>query len=265
MKEYDFICSLGGNCSVAHNLLYRKLRKFSLPFDWTYFLDSKAIYNLADSFAIKFSNQLKKENLKELPKNAMHPDKIQYEDMATNIIWPNHFEYKKDANKNFIDVKSKINRRFQRLLACINDANKILFIFATTFELDLQPLLYLYEKLKFLYPDKEIDIRVLSFNCEQDETIMGADDHITLCCYKRDKNLYDFIITNIEWSFLDEIKLSKNFKKISNKYAKHKIIEIKKIKRGLEISLIPFSSTLFMIKTYLFGISFNFSVGRFRD
>ena len=50
-----------------------------------------------------------------------------------------------------------------------------------------------------------------------------------------------------------------------NKYAKHKIIEIKKIKRGLEISLIPFSSTLFMIKTYLFGISFNFSIGRFRD
>ncbi len=30
MNRYDLICSLGGNCSVAHNLLYRRLRKFAL-------------------------------------------------------------------------------------------------------------------------------------------------------------------------------------------------------------------------------------------
>lgn len=67
MNRYDLICSLGGNCSVAHNLLYRRLRKFALPFDWTYFEDISAIYKLAESFEVKFADQLKKENLVELP------------------------------------------------------------------------------------------------------------------------------------------------------------------------------------------------------
>lgn len=57
MNRYDLICSLGGNCSVAHNLLYRGLRKFALPFDWTYFEDISAIYKLAESFEVKFADQ----------------------------------------------------------------------------------------------------------------------------------------------------------------------------------------------------------------
>ncbi len=47
-KKYDLVCSLGGNCSVAHNLIFRGLRKFALPFEWA-FLDDIKICNLENS------------------------------------------------------------------------------------------------------------------------------------------------------------------------------------------------------------------------
>ena len=65
-QKFDLVFSLGGNCTAAHNLQYRGLRKFSLPFDWTYIVDEKAIYNLAEGFQTDFKYFLLKENLEEL-------------------------------------------------------------------------------------------------------------------------------------------------------------------------------------------------------
>ena len=45
-KEYDLICSLGGNCAAAHNLLIRKLRQAAYPFDWIYFKSDEAVYKI---------------------------------------------------------------------------------------------------------------------------------------------------------------------------------------------------------------------------
>ena len=58
-KEYDLICSLGGNCAAAHNLRIRNLRTVAYPFDWTYFKSDSAVYKLADNFVDGFKNFLK--------------------------------------------------------------------------------------------------------------------------------------------------------------------------------------------------------------
>ncbi|MCR5839069.1 MAG: papain-like cysteine peptidase, partial [Kiritimatiellae bacterium] len=42
-RVYDLIFSLGGNCAAAHNLKIRRLRPYSLPFDWTYMVDERPI------------------------------------------------------------------------------------------------------------------------------------------------------------------------------------------------------------------------------
>lgn len=63
-RQYDLICSLGGNCAAAHNLQYKGLRPFSLPFDWVYMLNEEPLYKLADCFKDDFSRFFLQENLK---------------------------------------------------------------------------------------------------------------------------------------------------------------------------------------------------------
>lgn len=258
MNRYDLICSLGGNCSVAHNLLYRGLRKFALPFDWTYFEDISAIYKLAESFEVKFADQLKKENLVELPVNTAHPDKIQYLDLATNIIWANHFT--SNDLCEYESVKKKIDRRFKRLLDCIGKSNSILFIFALNKEIEIKPFKYLYQKLAKLYPSKNINIKIIAFNCDSDLIINS--DNIELLKFKRGQNLYDFSQTNYEWSFLDNLELTNN---IINE-SKFKLFKILFIKRGVKINIFPIiRTTVFSVKLYLFGLKFNFTLGKERN
>lgn len=133
-KEYDLICSLGGYCAAAHNLRFRNLRTFALPFDWTYFTDDNAIYILADNFENEFQNYMLKENLKELPKNSEHMDKVQHEDTYAHIIWANHFnKHIDDINSDYPIVKEKFNKRFKRLIDLTEKSKKILFLFFTNY------------------------------------------------------------------------------------------------------------------------------------
>lgn len=252
-KKYDLVCSLGGNCSVAHNLLFRGLRKFALPFDWTYFDNTDTVYKLADSFAKHFKDQLLKENLEELPINSAHKDKIQYRDIITGIVWANHFKSRELVE--YYNVKNKINRRFDRLLNYIEKSNNILFIFAISYAVEIEPFKYLYNKLKELYPTKNINIRILSFS--NPEEISIHFENLELCKYTRKPNLYDFTKTNFEWAFLDDIKICN----LENS----KIITIRKIKKGIKINLIPNISTIFRFKLYFIGIRFDLLIGKERE
>ena len=210
-KYYDFVSSLGGNCAAAHNLLYRNMRMFALPFDWTYFIDETAVYNLADGFKNRFSNYLLKENLEELPSNPNHLEYVQYKDMLSGIIWANHFRGSVSNNAEYVAVKSKLNRRFQRLLSCVEKSTNVLFLFCVSFDIDIKPFEYLLKELKQIYSNKNIDIKVICFGCKDNGVY--SEHHIEIFKYTRSMNDYDFTKTNYEWAFLDSIKLTKLFKK----------------------------------------------------
>ncbi len=125
-KEYDLIFSLGGNCAAAHNILYRGLRKYALPFDWTYMKD-EIIYDF-------------------------------------------------------------------------------------------------YNSIKMIYSQKQIDFVVLNFGCKSENIV--EKDNICIYRYSRKQNNYDYIQTNYEWSFLDNVELintKKNRDKVMFKFLGCKI------------------------------------------
>lgn len=206
-KEYDLICSLGGNCAAAHNLRIRNLRTVAYPFDWTYFKSDRAIYKLADNFVDGFKNFLKKENLELLPVNEAHSDKFQYLDKYSDIIWANHFCSSIENEHTYLAVKTKIDRRFKRLIDNIAKSSSILFVISVYYETQLDAFKYLHNILKTLYPNKKFDIKVISFNCLNDELL--TENNIELYKYKRATNNYDFTKTNYEWAFLDKVEMAK--------------------------------------------------------
>ena len=205
-KEYDLICSLGGNCAAAHNLLYKGLRTCAYPFDWTYFNSDEAVYKLAEGFKDNFKNYALKENFKELPVNSEHPERIQYEDTYAKIIWANHFDFCENPDANYKEVKEKLDRRFQRLISSVQAAQKIFFLFSTCFQIKPDAFLNLINTLKQIYPNKTFKIKVLSFSAD-----IYEDGNVEICYYKRKMNNQDFVETSKEWDFLDNINEFERF------------------------------------------------------
>ncbi len=221
-ESYDLICSLGGNCAAAHNLLIRNLRPASYPFDWTYFNSDKAVYVLAKGFRDRFDSYMLKENLKELPVNPSHPDRIQYEDTYGKIVWANHFSYNENREENFSKVKKTFSRRFTRLLDSIQTSKKILFLFCTSFYVKPDSFIHLVDVLHQIYPQKLFKIKIVSFDSHMDNIF--ESNNVEIFYYKRKIHDYDFLQTSYEWSFLDGImpfKMKRN--KISFKLFGYRI------------------------------------------
>lgn len=220
-EKYDLICSLGGNCMAASQIRQRGLRVASLPFDWTFIVNDKPLYKLAEGFKNKFKDFLLKENLQEMT----------------------------DEEK----------------------ADSILFVLSTFMKIDEKPIINLYKTLLEIYPNKIFKIISIQFNpyedvysplIDDDEHIVLENGHIEFFRYKRRENFYDYGRTNIEWDFLDNIKLSDKLKIPHKK--EYKLIESHKIKRGLAVSILPFLFSVISIKLYILGLGFNFSIGRLR-
>lgn len=230
-KKYDLICSLGGNCAAAHNLKYKGLRRFSLPFDWVYMLDEKPLYKLADCFENDFKNFFLLENLKPLPEgpNASHLDRPQYYDTYTGYRFVNHFDLPIEQG-GYIPVKEKMDRRIKRLYKYIQKGNSVLFILSLPFEISEKPILNLKKVVEKKWPNKKFDFEVIMFDCKNEkiETISS----ICMRHHTRKANDRDFNKTNPEWNFLDQCYL--NTKIYPRDYSK--------LKKFL-ISLIPHKKT----------------------
>ncbi len=256
-KKYDLICSLGGNCSAANNLKFRKLRTFSLPFDWTYILNDKPIYKLVEGLKDNFENFFKKENLEELKGeeyNPNHREHLQYKDNFTGYYYVNHFL--KDFEKEYDIVYKTQKKRFARFIQAIEKSKKCLFILSTSFYIKEDSLLELLNYLKEAYPKKEFNIVLISFNCEKDENI--KTDNLEIRRYRRNWNLYDFNKTNFEWNFLDDVKINRNF-------MLNPIFRFLKIKKGCKVEILPVLPSIFGINLYFLGLKLNFSLGKIRE
>lgn len=206
-KKYDLICSLGGSCAVAHNLKIRDLRDAAYPFDWVYFTTDEAIYQIAEGFKTKFAKYMLKENLVELPVNPSHPDKIQLLDSWGKIIWANQFTYGSNFDVTYAKVKKTFDKRFSRLLEKVEKSNRICFILCSSFSLKKDSVEFLFKTLQELYPNKEFQIKVVSFDNEKDVHVQN--ENLEFFYYSRKLNLYDFNKTNYEWEFLDRLKPAK--------------------------------------------------------
>ena len=230
-KEYDLVCSLGGNCSAAHNLLYRNMRHFSLPFDWLYIKNETPIYKLSECFKNDFKDFCLKENLQHTGRdNKEHQNKFEYFDNSSNYYFANHFE-KKIEDGGYEIVKDKLDRRIKRLYEYIEKSNNILFILSIDFELnDLNCIINLKNTLNEKWKNKNFYFYLIMFNCK--ENINIEENNIFINKYTRDINLYDFNYTNFEWSFLDDIKIN-----IKTRKKERKLFSISFLKYRLKLIL----------------------------
>ncbi len=202
-QQYDLVCSLGGNCAVAHNLRWRNMRAFSLPFDWVFITDVKPIEYLATAFANRFSDFFLRENLIQVAGTASHG--VVYMDKVSGYYFPNHFLKPISTLEDYERVAQRMRRRVQRLYEKIENAQKILFVLATDFAFDVSCVRGLQTALRELYPDKQLTFKVLQFGAAKDMETSGRD--LTVTTYRRRMNDYDLYKTNWEWSFLDSIAL----------------------------------------------------------
>lgn len=202
-KVYDLICSLGGNCAVAHNLLYRNMRFFSLPFDWTYMENVQPVKYLSSAFKNNFQDFFLQKNLVRI--NGTKDHKIIYKDEISGYYFPNHFTKEISDTAEYEAVNNKMKRRIQRLQDKIQSAENILFCLCTSFEFDVSCIEDLKYTLNKLYPNKNIDFKIIQFNSSKDSEI--KKDNICINTYIRKMNNYDFTKINYEWSFLDNCQM----------------------------------------------------------
>lgn len=210
-KKYDLICSLGGNCSVAHNLEYKGLRYYSLPFDWCYIKNDKPIDYLCVGFKDNFKNFLLKENLAPLvgdEYNNSHTTRAQYKDIYTGYYFVNHFTKNANFDEDYKNVYEKMRRRLERLQDKIELGENILFILAASISVDIAKIIELKNVLNQKYPNKSFDFYILLFKQKEDKIV--NIDSITIKYLKRCENDSDYNTTNSDWNFLDGIVLNKH-------------------------------------------------------
>lgn len=263
-EKFDFVCSLGGNCMAASQLQQRGLRMFSLPFDWLYMKQNEIVlYGLIECFKNNFTNFMIKKNMHFIPQeefpNNGHPDRVFYQDTETKYYFLNHFDNELDVDNEFEKVKEKIDRRINRFLNCINNSNKILFLLSHVFYIENQPYIDFYNFLKEFYPNKEIYIKAVQFDSKE-PSFEFDNGKLKIIRIERSSNYYDFVKTNIEWQFLDNIEI--NLPELSK--SDFSVLKIKKIKKGVLCSIFASLNTIMYVKFCLFGIRLFFVIGKNR-
>ena len=267
-EKFDFVCSLGGNCMAASQLQQRGLRMFSLPFDWLYMKQNEIVlYGLIECFKNNFTNFMIKKNMHFIPQeefpNNGHPDRVFYQDTETKYYFLNHFDNELDVDNEFEKVKEKIERRINRFLNCINNSNKILFLLSHGFYIENQPYIDFYNFLKEFYPNKEIYIKAVQFDSKDE---IKKFENVEIVRYKRVSNLYDYIKTNYEWNFLDNIEINRKLikKEINREYGV-KLLRFLKLKKGFAFEILPFLNSMISSKLYIFGVRLNLSIGKMKN
>jgi hypothetical protein len=267
-QKYDLVCSLGANCSASNALKFRKLRNVALPFDWTWFDSEEALLSLAQGFKCKFANFMNKENLRKLTPDEYsnsHSDRIQYEDINTKFRYYNHFNVTSNESLEIDRVIKIFRRRCDRFDFLLKNSKNVLLILSCSSDLPLDSVRYLFDVIKAQYQNCAFKLIFQAFDCN--EEIKKEIDDITILKHKRKENFYDYTMTNYEWSFLDEVVLSENFYNNCEKFTQSKsklsfLIDVRKIKKGIHVVVLPNVSTIMYAKVYLFGLRFHITIGK---
>ncbi len=209
-RVYDLIFSLGGNCAAAHNLKIRRLRPYSLPFDWTYMVDERPIAWLISAIDSHMSGFCEKSNLEEIlpghPEyNGFHRGYRKYIDKATGYRFVNHFPLMSDDDAAYEEGIVKLRRRIDRLFESFERCDRILMVLGVGFPIRAELLIGLRSKLLSRYPGKVFDIDIVQFNADRDAEEQVAEG-IVARRFTRDWNTYDTEGQNFEWRFMDDIK-----------------------------------------------------------
>ena len=247
-NEYDIFIPLGECCVVAHQLRRRNLRFCALPFDWFLYNSEESFKHVVECFKTDFKNFMIYENLEKI-----EDTESSYYDNYNEFKLLHAFKKTIDDKKYFRHVKSIFDKRINRLFTLLNKSNKIMFIVATSFPLDIQYLKDFANYISERY-NTEVKITWLNFNSSENSTIEDGN----IICYKiqRSLNNYDHFGMNNEWAFLDDVRLSKLLRPW---------LKFECNKKSFILNILPIINTLLKIELYIFGFRVKICIGRNRD
>ena len=257
-KTYDFIVSLGGNCSAAGQLCQRSLRKEAMPFDYFFLRNEDDIRKFIKAFESDFEKCFLKENLRELIGDQRgNSDLIhQYQDMVSGYNIIHLFKDSKENHREYVRCKKTIDKRLRRFYRYCELSNKICFMLTLEYEIDTSLIDDLYSVLAHRFPNKEIDLVVVMFSCKS--TSYYVNGNIDIRMHERPINEYDYYRSNIDWIWIEDYKVKS---KIKCNYLFKLFID----KRKVILHLFNYFTTLFRVKFYVLGFQLDICIGRLRD
>lgn len=174
MKKYDLIFSMGAACSCSSALRSAELQVASYPFDWLFGSD---FCDRADIVVSEFKRFLDKSDLEyAFSERSIKCDA--YHNKYNDLTFNHDFEKDKDLSETYPAVYEKYNRRINRLLSNITNAESILIVYIETPDCSVftkdEDIKSAFNKIKQHWSDKQIDLIYLSqdkdakqFNCKQ--------------------------------------------------------------------------------------------------
>ena len=207
MKEsYDFIVSLGGNCSVAMQSTWRNKRPFALGLDWTCMPDEKPIDYLVGAFATRFADFALEENLvdisSEYPKSYTSPV---YLDKVSGYHLPHQFAKYGNEPGWYSSGGQRLKRRVERMFREVAASKDVLFVLSTSFPFDDDKARLLHAAVCKAFPGVRCDMKVMMFGSDRHSVV--EDDGLEIQHVSRSLHLYDLYQTSAIWSFLDDIEV----------------------------------------------------------
>ena len=212
-QEYDFVASLGGNCSAASQLKHRGKRPYSLPLDWTLMCDVRPVEWLPEGLRTRFAGLCLRENLVEYEPPIMEKGLVTYHylDKATGFRFIHHFHGSAADDAVYGKVKEVMDRRIDRFYRKASAAKRALFILETAFPYDDGIAREIYKALisTFAGDGKRIDLLIMQFRADKCQEEILEDGHLMIARYERHVNIvYDNQFTAPEWMWMDGLRIT---------------------------------------------------------
>ncbi len=246
-EKFDYIISLGGNCSVGLQLKKRRLRTCSFPLDWLYLENKENAIKMINEFRNDFSNSFAVENLVTIDDNM---NKYNHYDKVSGYNFIHTFMHKDTDIKNLKKDEEKIKKRIKRLYSTCD--KKVAFIFSVRFDLEDKYINELYKIINSKW--KNAKLYVILFNTPEDSE--KDDGNLFVWRLKRQTDSYDFWETNYIWHFLDNFQVEEYKKLLFGQ------ILYKRIYKGIKIRLLPKITALFCLQLFIFGLRLILSIGK---
>ncbi len=187
MKEYDFIFSLGANCSVTMSLRDAGLQFSSLPLDW---IGSPGLVRSCEMVECDFVNWFEREDLKLW--DVRHEEgAVQrvYKNMRTGFGFPHEFTNANPIERIYDKTREKYERRIARFRELLSSSRRALGIYleyATCLSQSNKTLSDVRKRLCAKYPNLELDLMYIhevpgcrepKVESEKDGVIVVAADY----------------------------------------------------------------------------------------
>lgn len=191
-EKYDLIFGIGSACLCSQALRKLKLQFYSYPLDWLY---GRNFPYRVDLLVNEFKDFINCEDLifEDAWNNDTHNPCDVYRNQKTGIVFNHDFPKDVPLTETFGQVRSKYERRINRLIGQIRQSERILIVYieapGNAEDIGEQTLRDCQKKIEEKFSGKRVDL--LYIGCRETHSDERYGDHIRKLCfnYKNKNNI----------------------------------------------------------------------------